>query len=152
MYRKSKFEDLTSVYNLVCELEGRSLPFDHFSDIYEKQMNDRHYYCLICEHEDKIIGMLNLRFEEQLHHAERIAEILEFVIDPAYRSRGIGKELFSTACRLAKKEGCIQIEAACNQLREDTHRFYIREGMQKFHYKFSKSLTETDPSENTIGR
>ena len=152
MYRKSTLQDRAAVYELICEMEGRCLPYDHFSEIYGKQIDDRHYYCLICEHEGKITGVLNLRFEEQLHHSECIAEIVEFAVDPAYRNRGIGKEMFSEACRLAKEMGCIQIEAACNQLRENTHRFYIREGMHNFHYKFSKSLTETDTSENAIGR
>ena len=152
MYRKSTLKDCDAVYELICEMECKRLAFDRFSEIYEKQIDDRHYYCLVCEHEDKIIGMLNLRFEEQLHHSECIAEIMEFAINSAYRSRGIGKEMFSTACQLAKEIGCTQIEVACNQLREHTHRFYLREGMQNFHYKFSKSLVETDTLENAIGR
>ena len=152
MYRKSTLKDCDAVYELICEMECKHLAFDRFSEIYEKQIDDRHYYCLVCEHEDKIIGMLNLRFEEQLHHSECIAEIMEFAINSAYRSRGIGKEMLSTACQLAKEIGCTQIEVACNQLREHTHRFYLREGMHNFHYKFSKSLVATDTLENAIGR
>ena len=152
MYRKNTVKDCEAVYKLICELECKELSFNRFSEIYNKQLNDKHYYCLVYEHNDQIIGVLNLRFEEQLHHAEYIAEIMEFTIHSAYRNKGIGKKMFSTACQIAKEMGCEQIEAASNQLRENTHRFYLREGMHNFHFKFSKSLTETDTAENAIGR
>lgn len=141
MFRKGTLKDCIGIYNLICELENNQLPFDRFSEIYQSQISDNHYYCLVCEHDNSIIGVLNLRFEEQLHHSERIAEILEFAVNSSYRKRGIGKELLAYACQLAKEFGCTQIEAACNQRRADAHRFYLREGMKNSHFKFSKGLT-----------
>lgn len=152
MYRKGTIKDCKRVYDLICEIEQKQLPFDRFSEIYQKQISNRHFYCLICECEDNVIGVLNLRFEEQLHHSEYIAEIMEFAVDSAYRKQGIGKEMFAKACELAKDFGCTQIEAACNQLRADTHRFYLREGMHNFHFKFSKSLAGADSAQNAIGK
>lgn len=152
MYRKSTWQDCESVYYLICQMECRELPFDRFSAIYRKQLDDRENYCLICEQDGQVIGILNLRFEEQLHHGAYIAEIMEFAVDPACRSRDIGKGMFAEACRIAREFGCVQIEVACNQLRTDTHRFYMREGMHNFHYKFSKSLTGNDSAENAIGK
>lgn len=152
MYRKATLHDCESVYDLICEMECKQLPFDRFSAIYRDQIRSGHYYCLICECDNQIVGVLNLRFEEQLHHSECIAEIMEFAVDSAYRSRGIGKGMFATACQLAKEFGCTQIEVACNQLRTDTHRFYLREGMHNFHFKFSKALVGDDTVENTIGK
>ncbi|MEI3234450.1 MAG: GNAT family N-acetyltransferase [Intestinibacter bartlettii] len=70
----------------------------------------------MCEHNDEVIGVLNLRFEQQLHHSECIAEIMEFSINPLYRNKGIGKEMFEEACKIAKNRNCIQIEVACNNL------------------------------------
>ena len=140
------------IYHLICNLECRQFPIHRFKEIYQYQLNSQHYYCLVCERNHKIIGILNLRFEEQLHHAERIAEIMEFIVDEAYRNQGIGKEMFANACQLAKNYGCQQIEVACNQLRKDTHRFYLKEGMNAFHLKFSKSLTGDYPMENAIGK
>lgn len=77
---------------------------------------------------------------------------MEFAVDSAYRNQGIGKEMLAKACELAKNYDCVQIEAACNQLREDTHRFYLREGMHNFHFKFSKSLVGNDTVQNAIGK
>lgn len=141
MYRKGTLKDCKAVYDLICEMECSQLPYDYFYEIYKKQMDDAHYYCLVCEYDNSIIGVLNLRFEEQLHHAASIAEALEFAIHSSYRKKGIGKEMLSAACKLAKETGCIQIELDCNQLRTDTHRFYLREGMKNSHFKFTRALT-----------
>ena len=152
MYRKSGIEDCEKVYLLICDMESRELPVERFREIYRGQLESGQYYCLVDERDGAVVGALNLRFEEQLHHAERIAEIMEFAVDSAFRNRGIGKGMLEEACRIAQEYGCTQIEVACNQLRKDTHRFYLREGMHNFHYKFSRSLTGDNSAENAIGR
>ena len=121
MYRKSTLEDCRAIYQLICELEQKELPYQRFSEIYYQQIQDSRYYCLVYEYNGSVVAALNLRMEEQLHHTERIAEILE-------------------------------VEAATNQLREGAHRFYLREDMHNFHYKFSKRLYGENASENVLGR
>lgn len=140
MIRRSTMQDLEDVYQLTCELENDELPYAAFVRIYNNQMLDDRYACLVCVTDDRIVGFLNMRFEEQLHHTARIAEILEFSVRTSERSRGIGKDLFIAACALAKENGCEQIEAASNQKRTDAHRFYMREGMQNSHYKLTEKL------------
>jgi len=152
MYRKATINDCEKVYDLICELECKKLPYDRFSAIYEKQISNERYYCLLCEQDGHIAGLLNLRFEEQLHHSECIAEIMEFIVASSYRKCGIGKEMLARACQIAETFHCTQIELATNQLRTDAHRFYTREGMHNFHFKFSKSLYETDTAVNQIPR
>ena len=151
MYRKATSSDCTKIYDLICDMERKVLPFERFQDIFSNQLNNNHFYCLVNDNDDRVIAVLNLRFEEQLHHTERIAEIMEFAVDVAFRSQGIGKAMLEEACKIAREQGCSQIEVACNQLREDTHRFYLREGMHNFHYKFSKSLAGNDTGVNAIG-
>ena len=140
IYRKATFRDCERVYSLICDLEGRELPFEKFHEIYCEQLNSKHYYCLFGEKDNNILAILNLRFEDQLHHAERIAEIMEFVVDTSCRSQGSGRQMFEKAVQIAESYGCTQTEVACNQRRKDTHRFYLREGMDNSHYKFSKRL------------
>ena len=152
IYRKATICDCTDIYDLICDMERKELPFDRFQKIYCNQLTDEHYYCLVYEQEDSIIAVLNLRFEEQLHHSDNIAEIMEFAVRESNRNQGIGKDMLREACRIAREHGCIQIEVACNQLRENTHRFYLREGMHNFHYKFSRSLDGNDTSVNTLGK
>lgn len=152
MYRKADRKDCQRVYELICDMEQKQLPYDRFRAIFERQLQSENYCCLVLEESGTVIGELNLRFEEQLHHAERIAEIMEFAMDATYRNRGLGAELFAYACDTAREQGCVQIEVACNQLRTDTHRFYLREGMHNFHYKFSKPLIGEDTVENALGK
>ena len=85
-------------------------------------------------------------------HTEQIAEILEFAVASACRNNGIGKEMFFRSCQIAEDNGCTQIEVDCNQLRIDTHRFYMREDMHNFHFKFSKRLVGDNIQQNIIGR
>ena len=152
MYRKSNRNDCKEIYNLICDMEEKELPYDTFLNIYSEQIESNQYYCLVCEYGDKIAGVLNLRFEWQLHHGEKIAEILEFAVDKAYRRKGIGKEMLEKACEIAREQRCTQIEVACNQLRKDTHRFYQREGLHNFHFRFSKPLNSEEDIVNGIGR
>ena len=152
MYRKAIASDCAKVYDLICNMECRELPFERFQEIFCNQLNSNRYYCLVNVYDDRVIAVLNLRFEEQLHHTGSIAEIMEFAVEAAFRNQGIGKDMLEEVCRIAGKQGCLQMEVACNQLREDTHRFYLREGMHNFHYKFSKSLAGNDTDKNAIGK
>lgn len=144
-FRKADFQDCGAVYRLICALEETTLPYAHFSSIFQSQTADPRYYCMVCELEGRIVGVLNLRFEAQLHHAQTVGEILEFFIDAPCRGMGIGRELLARACRISRAFGCAQIEVACHRARERAHRFYLREGMYKSHFKFSKYLTDQTP-------
>ena len=152
VFRKSEEKDGKAIYDLICDMENKQLPYGVFEEIYQKQLQKEEMYCLIREENGKVTAMLNLRFEEQLHHCEKIAEIMEFVVDAECRNAGVGKEVLAEAFRVALEQGCSQIEVACNQLRKDTHRFYEREGMHNYHYKFSRRLMGDDGGGNVLGR
>ncbi|MBE5955707.1 MAG: GNAT family N-acetyltransferase [Lachnospiraceae bacterium] len=140
IYRKATLLDCEKVYSLICALEEQELPFRKFSEIYCDQINSTRYYCLLAEIDNEILAVLNLRFEEQLHHSECIAEIMEFTVDSSYRNQGIGTQMLNRAAQIAESYGCAQIELTCNQRRTNAHRFYMRNGMNNSHYKFSKRL------------
>lgn len=142
MIRRAVHSDCEAIYALICSLEATQLPFQEFCSIFHAQQTDDHYDFLVYEEGGSVLGGLNLRFERQLHHAAQVAEIMEFVVDASARSRGIGHELLTRTCQIAKERGCVQIEAASNQSRTEAHRFYLREGMQNSHFKFCLSLTE----------
>ncbi|MGN0136126.1 GNAT family N-acetyltransferase [Anaerotignum sp.] len=152
MYRKSMEKDCRVIYDLICDMEKKKLPYEKFAGIYLRQLQRRDMYCLLDEEAGKVRAILNLRFEEQLHHCEKIAEVMEFVVDAHCRKQKVGKRMFAEAEKVAREQGCSQIEVACNQLRKDTHRFYEREGMHNFHYKFSKRLIGEDSDKNILGR
>ena len=138
--RKSTPDDCSGVYELICELEAVRFPYDRFSQIYAGQNSDSRYCCLVCEKDSEIVAVLNLRFENQLHHCSCIAEIIEFVVAAPYRGHGIGKDMFDRAVNAAREAGCTRIELATNQVRKNAHRFYERMGMKHTHYTYTMDI------------
>lgn len=144
--------DAGAVYELICDMESSRLPREEFERIFALQLAGENYLCLIAELGGETVGALNMRFEYQLHHAARIAEVMELSVAPAHRGRRIGAKLLAAARSSARENGCVQIELACNRLRTDAHRFYEREGMRPFHYKFSFPLYGDPGEDNALGR
>jgi GNAT superfamily N-acetyltransferase len=52
----------------------------------------------------------------------------DFAVDPALRSRGIGKELLKAMRDWARERGATHLELDSADARADAHRFYEREG------------------------
>jgi PhnO protein len=149
--RIAKLSDIKVIYDLICDMENTKLDYKKFQQIFKKHFDDDRFFCLVAEHSGTVIGCLNLRIEYQLHHTAKIAEILELVVMDKYRSKGVGKELFEKASEIAKDSECLQIEVCCNQLRSRAHNFYERQGMYKFHYKFSMNLKREEIKGNRLG-
>ena len=105
MVRAAGPEDCRKIYELICELEAEALPYDRFSEIYRTQLADGRYECLVWEGETGVLGVLNLRFEAQLHHGGWVAEILSAGCAGARGSgarcfaRGTGGPDSGAACR-----------------------------------------------------
>ena len=140
MIRQAVCADLPAVYQLICALEETTFPMELFTWGYEEMMANSNHVILVAESDSKIVGVLHLRMEFQLHHCGKIAEIMELVVDEKYRSMGIGKQLFVAAEIAARGRHCRQIEVTSNQKREKAYRFYQREDMENTHYKFSKQI------------
>ena len=152
MTRFAARHDLVMIYRLLCILEKRRLPADDFRIIYSNTIHDRRYACLVYPNEkDEAIGYLTVRFEKQLHHCATVAEILEFVVDPAQRNEGIGRQMLDACCQLARAHGAAHIEVPTNKLRADAHRFYEREGFMHTHVRYYKNLEGDTPVDTHIG-
>lgn len=150
IFRKSELADCAAVYDLICDLENTALDYGNFSRIYAAQLCSNSYFCLLAASDlsdvaldsgQNILGLINLRFEEQMHHAAKIAEILEFVVKEDWRKKGIGKALLQRAGEIAKSCSCSQIEVCCNQSRNAAHKFYLAAGFINSHYKFCKKIS-----------
>lgn len=132
--------DCAFVYDLICDMENEELPYDEFTRIFAEQMVDGRMLCLVAEEDGERMGFINLRMERQLHHAARIAEVMELVVIAGHRSQGVGAKLIEAACGAARTAGCIQIEVACKQHRSRAHAFYERQGFESTHFKFCREL------------
>ncbi len=135
---KANLDDLRDVYGLMCELEECELDYESFAAIYRSMLEEPERYGLLAaKAEGKMIGFVDIRFERLLHHAAKVAELLELIVQPGYRSLGVGQVLFDQACLMAKERGCVQIECSSSQRRHRAHAFYVRNGMANDHFGFS---------------
>lgn len=138
--------DCERVWKLICQLENCQLPFEPFREMFAKQVKSTHYCCLVAREEadSPVCALLNLRFENQLHHAARVAEILELVVDEPYRGQGIGAALLEESVRVAKEMGCVQLEVTSNRKRTEAHSFYESNGMVNSHVKLTLPFGDVD--------
>ncbi len=138
--RLAKINDLKDIYDLICDMESTQLDYKKFEEIFIRYLENENFYSIVAEEDDLIIACLNLRIEYQLHHVEKIAEIMELAVKKEYRSKGVGKILLDKAKEISKDNNCLQMEVCCNQIREKAHKFYQREGMKNSHFKFTMEL------------
>ncbi|RXJ82788.1 GNAT family N-acetyltransferase [Arcobacter sp. F2176] len=138
--RLAKINDLKDIYDLICDMESTQLDYKKFEQIFIRYLENENFYSIVAEEDDLIIACLNLRIEYQLHHVEKIAEIMELAVKKEYRSKSVGKILLDKARKISKDNNCLQMEVCCNQIREKAHKFYQREGMKNSHFKFSMEL------------
>ena len=76
MFRKSTLADCKAIYDLICDLEKKELPYERFCDIYTRQVQDKHYYCLVCEEEGAVVAVrICLRSVVKL---QRIGDVLKW--------------------------------------------------------------------------
>ncbi len=140
MIRNAGKEDLPFIYEMICLLERTGLDKAAFRDILMKQLDDPMYLCLVIEEEGELRGMVNMRFEDQLHHAAKVAEVTELFVREEYRSKGKGKELLERAVLEAKQRGCVRIELSSSNWRVDAHRFYQDNGFELSHVNLTYDL------------
>ena len=138
--RKVKAEDQTFMYASVCDLEQTSFLKHDFEIAFGIILLPSTLQYRIAESESKPVGYFALRTEMQLHHCAPIAEIVEFYITAENRNKGLGAEMLGELIKIAKQAGCIWVEVASSNWREDTRRFYLNNGFVKTHERFGRTL------------
>jgi GNAT superfamily N-acetyltransferase len=97
---------------------------------------------LVAVHEDDVVGVVQvLIFRHFQHTGGWCCEIESVHVRADQRSRGVGAQLLAAAEELARARGCYRIQLTSNNVREDAHRFYAREGYTPSHRGFKKSLS-----------
>lgn len=144
MIRYATPADAHRVWELICTLEECELDYLGFCRAYTEQQNDGRHAAFVWTdggaHSDRILALLNMRIEQQLHHAGPIAEVQELVVSPELRGQGVGKQLLDRAVKEARRAGCLRLELVTNRRRVGAHRFYEREGMRQTHYGYTMDL------------
>ena len=86
-----------------------------------------------------VVAVAGYRFMEMLY-AGKTLYVDDLNTDETLRSRGHGKLLMDWLKREAKARGCVQLQLDSGVQREQTHRFYFREGLTINCYHFRVDL------------
>ncbi len=88
---------------------------------------------------EAIVAVAGFRIAENLAWG-RFLYVDDLVTLPIERSKGYGAKLLAWIKEQAVKEACLQLHLDSGIQRQDTHRFYKREGMTIAGYHFSENL------------
>jgi GNAT superfamily N-acetyltransferase len=97
---------------------------------------------LVAESAGMVVGILDMEYHQRLGDHRPQARVNDVVVTASIRGRGVGRLLLARAEDLARKRGCFRMALVTAAWREDTHRFYAREGWSDYGRWFVKSLTD----------
>lgn len=142
--RASNNEDITSILELLCELE-RPKPINEnevkiFKNKIKDYSDDSQKDILVAESNSKILGLVSVIFLRRLNRAKLEMYIPEFVVSKELRYRGVGKKLMQYCIDLAKKKGCYRIRLESGNQRKESHKFYHSIGFEQSALTFTKTL------------
>lgn len=97
---------------------------------------------LAAERGEGMVGVLDMEYHQRLGDHRPQARVNDLVVTDAERGGGVGRVLLSRAEELARKRGCFRMSLVTAGWRDDTHRFYRREGWSDYGRWFVKPLTD----------
>lgn len=139
---KADIKHFDSVYSLICELENEQVDKKALFQIYKKNIVAPDIYYYLAIQDGKAVGFATVHFQHLLHHMGKVAELQELVVVKSKQGLGIGSLLFEKIKEIAIENGCVLLEVCCNQVREFSHKIYLKQGMKNSHYKFTLPLVQ----------
>ena len=141
--REARVEDCGQVLNLLTQLQN--IHTEKRSDIFRSgqvAMNKEEFFfffgkenekTIVAETEGKIIGMIVLKIikvNNPILQSRVVGLIDDFIVDPTYRKKGVGKELLDTARRIAIEKKVESLELNVWGFNESSIHFYMQNGLK----------------------
>jgi len=82
----------------------------------------------IAERDGDRLGFVAVHLVPRFEHDDHLARVIAMVVDPAIRSRGIGRALLAEVDRLAADAGCAFVEVTAGHHRADARRLFEAAG------------------------
>jgi len=132
--------DFKIVFDFINLLENDSFNEETQRKIYSENLQNPNILYVLAFKDDEPAGFISCHAQWLLHHAALIGEIQEMIVAEKFRSAGIGKLLMSELIQMARSKNILQLEVTSSKKRVDAHRFYLREGFEQSHFKFTRPL------------
>jgi GNAT superfamily N-acetyltransferase len=131
-------EDILAARGVMRQLRPQIAEADYFSTVRRMMQTDGYLQAAVFDG-DAVVAVAGYRFMETLY-AGKTLYVDDLNTDETRRSRGYGKALMDWLKREAKQRGCVQLQLDSGVQREQTHRFYFREGLTINCYHFRVDL------------
>ena len=82
----------------------------------------------IAERGEDRLGFVAVHLLPRFEHDDHLARVIAMVVDPAMRSRGVGRALLAEVDRLAADAGCAFVEVTAGHHRADARRLFEAAG------------------------
>ncbi len=125
---KMSFEDIDQVMELAHQL-GYPNSRTEIKNRFEL-IQDHPDYALFVAKTSRVVGFIQINLEPVTLLIGTRADVAAFVIDEQHRGQGIGKQLLKQAEEWAREKSIPLVRIRSNVKREDTRRFYLREGYE----------------------
>lgn len=131
-------EEILSARRVMRQLRPQIREDAYLSTVRRMMQTDGYRQAAVFE-DDTVVAVAGYRFMEMLY-AGKTLYVDDLNTDEARRSRGYGKMLIDWLKADAKERGCVQLQLDSGVQREQTHRFYFREGLTINCYHFRIEL------------
>lgn len=106
--RQANAADVSALHRLVAELAayvGESASFTATVEQYAADFDDGFYRAVVAEDDGRVVGMALYYFVYSTWKG-RMIYLEDFVLEPAYRRRGIGQRLWDVLLERGRERGC----------------------------------------------
>jgi GNAT superfamily N-acetyltransferase len=131
-------EDILGARGVMRQLRPQIPEADYLSTVRRMMRTDGYLQAAVFDG-DAVVAVAGYRFMEMLY-AGKTLYVDDLNTDETRRSRGYGKVLMDWLKREARERGCVQLQLDSGVQREQTHRFYFREGLTINCYHFRIDL------------
>jgi PhnO protein len=135
--RKIEETDLMFVYESLCDLENQILDLKAFEKIFTANLKVQNFLYLIAENGFEAMGFITFHTQNLMHHVGLVGEIQEFYVIPAYRGKGVGRQLIKTIMDFSEERQLKSIEVQTNKRRAENVAIYENLGFKLTHNKFT---------------
>lgn len=127
-------EQIMATQTVMRELRPH-VPVDEYVVIVRRLMETNGYHLVALYDQEVVRAVAGYRFLEMLY-CGKILYVDDLNTDGRFRSKGYGAALMNWLKHEAKYRGCGQLHLDSGVQRENTHRFYFREGLTINSYHF----------------
>ena len=131
-------EGILAARGVMRQLRPQIPEADYLSTVRRMMQTDGYLQAAVFDG-DAVVAVAGYRFMEMLY-AGKTHYVDDLNTDDTRRSRGYGKALMDWLKREARERGCVQLQLDSGVQREQTHRFYFREGLTINCYHFRVDL------------